>query len=284
MIKIVTDSTANLPPDIVAKYSIHVIPLRVIFGSDTRLDGVDINTEDFYRLLEASDELPRTSQPPSAEFFELYSGLLQEDTEIVSIHISSALSGTVNSAQAAREMLPNPGQVRVVDTRFTAMATGMMTIAAAEAALTGRTSQEILAMLDRMIQGTTLYLVVDTLKYLAKGGRIGGAAAFLGSALSIKPLLSIQDGRVEPIEKIRTKSKATSHMIDLLEQKLGHETPIWTAAIHTNALPDAEMLLDRVRSRFNCTRTYVADAGPTLGTHVGPGCLALAMVADPATF
>jgi DegV family protein with EDD domain len=282
MIRIVTDSTANVPPDIVAQYGISVIPLKVTFGGHAYRDGVDINTEEFYRLLQESDHLPQTSQPSSGEFLDLYSAILTEESDIVSIHISSELSGTMNSAQMAREMLPNPERIHLVDSRFTALATGMMVIAAAEAAHAGKSTQEILRLLNHMIQTTMLYFAVDTLEYLEKGGRIGGAAAFLGTMMKIKPLLCFEDGSISAVEKVRTKSKVTCRMLDLVEQQVGADTPVWAGVIHTNASSDAEELADRLASRFHCLRAYLADAGPTLGTHGGPGCLGLAMTTDPS--
>jgi len=281
MIRIVSDSTANVPPDIVSRYGISIIPLNVRFGSQTYRDGVDISAEGFHELLGQAQDLPQTSQPSSGEFLDLYSSLLEEDSDIISIHISGELSGTTTSAQMAREMLPNPERIRVVDSRFTSVATGMMVTAAAEAAQRGRSCRDILDMLDRMVQNTILYFAVDTLEYLEKGGRIGGAAAFLGALMKIKPLLCFQDGAIDAVEKVRTKSKVVCRMLDLTAQQMGTQTPVWAGVLHTNVPSEATELADRLAQRFSCVHTYVADAGPTLGTHTGPGCLGLAMVADP---
>jgi DegV family protein with EDD domain len=157
----------------------------------------------------------------------------------------------------------------------------MMVIAAAEAADVGRSSQEILDLLDRTIKSAKLFFVVDTLEYLEKGGRIGGAAAFLGTVMKIKPLLSFEDGSISPVEKVRTKSKATRRMLDLVAQQVGADTPVWAGVLHTDRRSDAGELAQQLPERFNCLRTYVADTGPTLGTHAGPGCLGLATIADP---
>ena len=281
MIRIVTDSTANVPPDIVDRFGISVIPLKVAFGDHAYRDGVDIRTEEFYRLLQQSEHLPQTSQPSSGEFLDLYSQILAEDSEIISIHVSSEISGTINSAQMAREMVSCPERIHLVDSRFTAIATGMMVIAAAEAADAGKSSQEILDLLDRTIKSARLFFAVDTLEYLQRGGRIGGAAAFLGTVMKIKPLLCFEDGSISPVEKVRTKSKATRRMLDLVAQQAGADCPIWAGVLHTDLHSDAEKLAEQLAGHINCLRTYVADAGPTLGTHGGPGCLGLATIADP---
>ena len=278
MVKIVVDTTLNVSSDIANRLGISVIPLKVMFDREVFLDMVELSPTEFYRRLATCQNLPSTSQPSSGEFCDLYGKLVQDGSEVISIHISSLLSGTVTAAKAGREMLADPSLVHVVDSRLVSIAAGMFAIAAAEAAQAGQTSTEILGLLDRMIDSTPFFFAVDTLKYLQKGGRIGGAAALLGAMLSIKPLLCFENGRVEPLERVRAKTKAVQRMIELMVDRVGADTPVWTAIVHTNALEEAQELADRVRGRLNCVRLYTAEAGPVLGTHGGPGCLGLATV------
>ena len=278
MVKIVADTTLNVPSEIAEQLGIHVIPLKVLFGNETFLDVVELSPTEFYQRLATCKELPTTSQPSAGEFYDLYSRLVQDGSEVISIHISSLLSGTIASAKAGREMLSDPSLVHIVDSRLVSIAAGMFAIAAAEAAQAGQTCVQILRRLDQMVDSALLFFIVDTLEYLQKGGRIGGAAALLGMALSIKPLLFFENGRIEPLEKIRTKKKAVRRMIELMVEQVGADTPVWAAIPYTNVPEEAQELAEQVRARLNCVRLYIAEAGPVLGTHGGPGCLGLATI------
>lgn len=207
-VKIVTDSTADLPKELASKHEIAVVPLKVIFNDEEPLrDGVDIETEQFYRRQVEKKEYSRTSQPAPAEFYKVYSELSAGGGSIISIHLSSTLSGTCQSARTAREMLPE-ADIDVIDSKSASMGLGLIVLEAARAAGDGKTKKEILGLVNKMISSAQVYFVVDTLEYLARGGRIGKAQALLGTILSIKPLLCLKEGLVEPLEKIRGKSRA----------------------------------------------------------------------------
>jgi DegV family protein with EDD domain len=275
MIKIATDSTAYLPEEVIQRYGIHIIPLKVLFGERTYDECRDLSYEQFYQMLPQSKELPTTSQPAVGEFHELYSRLIQDGSEVISIHISSKISGTVDSALMARKELPE-AKISVVDSLSTAMGLELMVIAAAEAVSAGQSRAEVVAMLERMARETRLFFVVDTLEYLQKGGRIGGAAALVGSLLSVKPILCLKDGRIEPLDKVRTKRKAVNRLLDVMVEELGSELPVRVTVGHAMAPEEGQALLEKVRSCLNCSALHIAQIGPTIGTHVGPGTLGLA--------
>lgn len=275
MIKIATDSTAYLPEQVIQRYGIHIIPLNVLFGERTYKEGLELSHEQFYRMLPQAKELPTTSQPSVGEFHELYSGLVQDGSEVISIHISSKLSGTVDSALMACKELPE-AKISVVDSLSTVMGLELMVVAAAEAVSAGQSRAEVVAMLERMVRETRLFFVVDTLEYLQKGGRIGGAAALVGTLLNVKPILCLKEGRVEALDKVRTKRKAVNRLLDVMVEELGSEEPVRVAVGHAMALEEGEMLLEKARSRLNCSALSIAQIGPAIGTHTGPGALGLA--------
>ncbi len=279
MIKIVTDSTAYLPEEVMQRYGIHVIPLNVLFGESTYKEGRDISYVQFYSMLAQAAELPTTSQPSMGEFYELYSNLVRDGSEIISIHISSKISGTVDSALMACKELPE-AKISVVDSLSTAIGLELMVIAAAEAVAAGRSRAEVVSMVERMAKEMRLFFVVDTLEYLQKGGRIGGAAALLGSLLSMKPILCLKDGRVEALGKVRTKRKAVKRILDLMVDEWGSETPVRVAVAHALAPDEGQELMEQAKSCLNCTACYLAQIGPVIGTHTGPGALGLAVCAE----
>jgi len=274
-IAIITDSSAYLPNDIVQKYGVHVIPLTVIFGKETLLDLVEIDITEFHRRLKEGPHHPSTTQPNPEDFTALFEKLTADYDGIVAILISSELSGTVNSALVAKEAFKRI-PVRVVDSRSTTMGLGLSVIAAAEAASQGKTLDEVEAAAREVCSKVKILFVVDTLEYLHKGGRIGGASRFLGTALGLKPLLHLNDGRVDALEKIRTKGKAVERMLELAEE-YANNRPVHVAIVHAAAPKEAEALKSTVQKRFNCVDFYVADLSPAIATHVGPGTLGIAI-------
>ena len=281
MIKIVTDSSAYLPADLVQPHDIHVIPLKVLFGEQVYRDEIDLSHQEFYRMLAEAETLPTTSQPSAGEFFDLYSELNKEGHEIISIHISSKLSGTISSAQTAKEMLPE-AKVTIIDSASTAMGLGLMVLTAAKAAAAGKTSTEVVAAVEEMIPTMNVVFVVDTLEYLQKGGRIGGAAALVGTLLKVKPILCLKEGRIEPLDKVRSKRKALVRLMEVVEERVGPGTPVRVAVLHAQVPDEARGLEREVRARFNCTECYSAELGPAVGTHTGPGVVGLIACADGA--
>lgn len=281
MIRIVTDSGAYLPADLVQQYDIHVIPLKVFFGEQAYRDEIDLSHQEFYRMLAEAETLPTTSQPSAGEFFDLYSELSKDGDEIISIHISGKLSGTISSAQSAKEMLPE-AKITIVDSASAAMGQGLMVLTAARAAAEGKTMAQIVTTVERMISAMNVVFVVDTLEYLQKGGRIGGAAALVGTLLKVKPILCLKDGRVEPLDKVRSKRKALARLLEVIEEGVGPGTPVRVAVLHAQVPDEAKELEQEVRTRFNCTECYFAEIGPAIGTHTGPGLVGLVACADGA--
>lgn len=277
MIKIVTDSTAYLPQDFVEQHDIRVVPLNVLFGPKSYRDGIDLGYDQFYHMLAEADELPTTSQPAAGDFLAVYSELVEAGHEAISIHISSGISGTVDSALAARKMLPEPERVSVVDSLFTSMGLELIVRATVDAVKAGNPRKDIVAMLEEMIKRMHLYFVVDTLEYLRKGGRIGGASALLGTVLQFKPILFLKDGKIEPWGKVRTKRKAMTKLLDIIEEKVDGQSIGKIGVVHAQVPHEAEALAQQLQQRLDCSEFYVSQVGPVLGTHTGPGVLGVAV-------
>lgn len=278
-IHLVTDSTADIPQDVREKYGIVMVPLKVHFGDETFLDAVTIQPEQFYPKLAAATQLPTTSQPSPADFVDTYSRLLADsDAEIISVHLSSAFSGTYQSAVLAKSMLEEKGErITVVDSKSASYGTGMLVVAAVQMAREGRNRQEIAERIVQMRKETKLYFLVDTLEYLHKGGRIGKASALFGTLLNIKPILSIDDeGVIFPVDKVRGHKKAVSRMIELLHQDFdGKKVQLCIA--HSNAFEAAEQLADTLRDKFDIGELNYTLIGSVVGTHIGGGTVAAIM-------
>jgi DegV family protein with EDD domain len=277
MIKIVTDSTAYLSEAFVREHDIRVVPLYVHFGNEAFREGVDMSDEQFYARLKKEPELPTTSQPSAGEFYEVFKELDDAGHEILTLTISSKLSGTWNSAMAAKEMLPEAG-ISVVDSLSTSIGLQLMVEAAVEAIAAGATREEVAEQVDEITGKMNLLFVVDTLEYLAKGGRIGNARAFLGTVLKVKPILVLQDGAIEPLEQVRSKRKATARMLELIEERLGGECLDAKVGLLNALVPEeAHALAKQLQERLGCsTEPVVSDLGPVIGTHTGPGVIGVA--------
>ena len=274
-VAIVTDSTAYLPPEIIEKYQIQVIPLSVIWDGDSYQDGVDITTSQFYTRLENSPTLPSTSQPPAGEFKDCFSTLLQDGKDVVAILISSGISGTVNSALQGQADF-DPSRIEIIDSLTAAMATGLHVIAAAKKAAEGGTLEEVAWTAREAQKQTDVVFVVDTLEFLHRGGRIGGAKRFLGSMLNIKPILEMRAGKIEAEDQERTQKRALKRMIELIAEKTAGEKPLRMAIIHSNVPESAQKLKEEVLESFSPQEIYITELSPAIGTHVGPGTLAIA--------
>lgn len=279
MIKIVTDSASGIPPELARQYGISVIPLYVHFGNETFREAVDIQLPEFLSRLKAAPQLPTTSQPSAGDFVELYKLLTADGSEIISIHLSSKLSGTVASAHAAREMLP-VARIHVVDSQLIVVAQAMMAVEAAQMAAAGQDASAILARLEKLTAGFHIYFAVDTLEYLEKGGRIGKAAALLGTALQMKPLLALVDGIVEAKERIRTKSKAVARLQELAAQDTAGHKCLYLGILHAAAPEEARQLQADLVSRLSPAQTVMAEVGPVIATHTGPGVVGAAFYAE----
>ena len=278
-VKIVTDSTAYLPPELITRYGIEVVPLKVLFGPEAYTEGVDISNEEFYRKLAKASTLPTTSQPSIGDFVQVYDKAAREAAAILSIHISGKLSATINSALNAKDELPQV-QIEVVDSLCSCMGMGMIVLAAARAAEEGQALSQIRASTEKLIKNMHLFFVVDTLEYLHKGGRIGGAATLLGTALRIKPILCVKDGQIDALARVRTKRKAVARMLELVEERVQRGAAVHVAVFHAQAVEEALALQQEVRARFDCAEMHLSEIGACIGTHVGPGAVGLAFYTD----
>ena len=276
-VKVVTDSTSDISAEVVQELGITVVPLYVHFGKETYQDGVDLSADEFYRRLMTEPELPKTSAPSSGAFTETYERLAAETDEIISIHISTKLSATYNSALVGKSGMKVDCRVEVIDSLSATIGLGILVIDAAKAALAGKSLDEVTAMVAEIIPRTHCIAVVDTMDYLYKGGRIGKAQALLGSALNIKPLIAIQDGEIYPLGRVRGLPKAIARIIELAS-KFHNISEM--ALAHTTTPDELEVVAERLAPLFPHGRIYKSRCGPTIGTYLGPGCLVLAVIEE----
>jgi DegV family protein with EDD domain len=274
-VRVVTDSTADLPPEVVQELGITVVPLLVLFGNEVYRDGVDLSSEEFFRRLTTSPVLPTTSQPSVGDLLEAYRKLASGTNEIVSIHVSAGVSGTCESALQAANSLGGSPRVEVVDSQSTSMGLGYQVIAAARAAQAGASLEDAAAVARSVGRRHHLLALLETLEYLRRGGRIGRAQAFLGSILNLKPLLSFRDGVVHPVARVRTRARALEQ---LLRHSLSHGELEDVAVIHGTTPEDADMLAQRVREQLPSVPIYVGRLGPVLGVHGGPGIIGMVVI------
>jgi DegV family protein with EDD domain len=266
-VAIVTDSTADLPPELTRSRAITVVPLTLNFDGQSLLDGVDIRPGEFYRRLHSVTSHPTTSQPSPGRFVEVYSSLLADHDAVVSIHISQKLSGTYESARQAAGMT-DPQRVRVIDSELVSMSLGLITLAASSLAAGGANAGAIEAEIIGMRSSVQTYFSVATLEFLRRGGRIGRASALLGSVLQVKPVLCIRDGLVTPLERVRTFERALNRIVELTREiDRGHGVCVIVG--HADAEADAERIgreLDSVAETL-----MIQPLGPVVGAHAGPG-------------
>ncbi len=279
-IAVMTDSTAYIPKKLCDQYSITVAPQVLIWGKDTYQDGVDIQPDEFYTRLKTDKVMPTTSQVSPATMKSTFEYLIAGGFEVLGIFLSSKLSGTIQSAMQAKEMMGKAGEkVTYVDSETTAMAMGFQVLAVARALADGATLKDAVALADEARTHTGVYFAVDTLEFLHRGGRIGGAQRFLGTALNMKPVLMVQDGHVEAVERIRTKSKALDRVLELVMEETKGKSPIHLATLHASAEQEARELLDKASKSMNAIESVLTTVSPVVGTHAGPGTVGLAYMA-----
>lgn len=280
MIKIVTDSTADLPAAVARQHNIEIVPLYLHFGDQVFKDGQDLDIDRFFDLLTHSPKLPTTSQPSPGDFVDLYKRLTADGSTVISIHLSSKLSGTYASACTARDMLPD-ANIHIVDTWFISLNLGWMALEAARLASAGASADAIVERLAVMKERSRLYLTVDTLEYLHKGGRIGGAQALVGAILQMKPILVLQDGRVEAFERIRTRVKAIARLKQIALDSVAGAQQVRLGVLHTRVPDQAQALHDELVAQLdNLVETAISEVGPVIATHVGPGALGVVFMAE----
>jgi DegV family protein with EDD domain len=271
-IAIVTDSASYMPPEAVGDLNIPAIPQTLIWDGETYRDGVDIDAPTFYSRLRTSKTFPTTSQPTVPEFVDFFQRVAaeQQTDTILAVLVSSKMSGTVASARAAKEQLPDL-DIRVVDTGLISMGMGFPIIAGARAAAEGRSLDEVIAVVEDIRDRIHFLGVVGTLEYLHRGGRIGGAKRIFGTALNIKPLLHFENGQLEPLAQIRTRRKALARMLDIAEERLGGR-PIAEAAVADLDCPEeGDAVTEMVKARFGISEVCRCTFSPVVGAHTGPG-------------
>ena len=282
-VAIVTDSTAYLPEDLVSAYNITVVPLVVIWGDETLLDNVDIGPEEFYTRLSTAKVMPSTSQATIKAFADAFEKLHAEGYEILTLVLSAALSGTLDSAIQATKMVPD-AKVVLVDSKVTSIPLAFMALSAARAAKRGASLDRCRKIAEEIREHSGVFFAVDTLEFLHRGGRIGGASRFLGTALNLKPILYLEEGKIEALEKVRTSKRAHHRLIELLKDQMNGQNPVNMVGV-VGAAADESMdhLLSEIKSAFTPDEIMMADLSPVIGTHTGPGTVGVAYVAgvDP---
>ncbi len=274
-IKVVTDSTADLPTDLVDRWGITVVPAYVVMDDVNYRDGVDITADEFYRRLASSPRLPTTAQPSVADFQSVYQELVGQGHSILSIHISGRLSGTFNSAEQARASLGDSADIRVVDSRLASISVGLNALTAARMASEGKTMDEIVSQLSRDLSQTSTFFMLDTLELLQKGGRIGKAQAFMGSLLNVKPILGLQDGEVVPIERQRNLRRGVGRLAEMVRGS----APLKALAImHSTDQTMSNQLRADLSDLLPDSEIVSARLGAALGVYVGPNTVGVALV------
>jgi DegV family protein with EDD domain len=277
-VAIVTDSTATIPPELTRPYTIRVAPQVLVWGKEMFNDGVDIQPEEFYNRLKTAKIMPTTSQVSPKAFKDIYTDLLDQGFEILSVLISEKLSGTIISAIQAQEMFPG-APIEIVDSHTTAMAMGFQVLLAARAAAQGASLADCKALVEEARQHSGVVFAVDTLEFLHRGGRIGGASRLLGTALNIKPILEIVNGQVEAVDRVRTRKKSLSRVLEIVQERIGSQRPVHIATLHANAPEEAKLLLSLANEQFNAIESVSSEVSPVVGTHAGPGTAGLAYLA-----
>jgi len=273
-VAIVTDSTGCIPEALIEPYQVTVAPQVLIWGNEVFEDGIDIQPTEFYQRLSKADVMPSSSQVTPVKFEEIFRDLLAQDYEILAVLISEKLSGTISSANQAKQSIGDDAPIEIMDSYTTAMAMGFQVLEAAKAADKGADMAECKAIVDDARTRCGVYLTVETLEFLHRGGRIGGASRFLGTALNIKPIMKVEDGKIAAVERVRTRRKALARLLDLVAGDVG-DVPVSLSSLNANAMEDAENLLNEAKVRFKVVQTNISNVSPVIGTHVGPGTVGI---------
>lgn len=271
---VVTDSTAYIPKELREQWNIHMLPLNVVFGNESYQEEVEISTEDFYKKVSGGGELPKTSQPAIGLCVDLFSELAKDYDAVITIHLSSGISGTFQGAVAAGNMVDDI-KVYAFDSEISAMPQGFYALEAAKLAEEGKNPEEIIARLDEMKSTMRAYFMVDDLSHLQRGGRLSSAQAFVGSLLQVKPVLHFEDKKIVPFEKIRTRKKALKRMFELFDEDAKGGQPIKATLIHANRLEEAFELKGELEGKYPNAEITISYFGPVIGTHLGEGAIGL---------
>jgi DegV family protein with EDD domain len=280
-VSVVTDSTSYLPPELIERHGIHVVPLYVVFDGDRPVPEVEISDYPaFFEELRTAEKLPTTSQPSVGDFTAAFEPLLADGGEIVSVHISGGLSGTPEAARQAKEALERSGQggerIVVVDSTTAAGGLGMMVLAATKASAAGASAEEVARHVAEARRELKMWFAIDTLEFLKRGGRIGAASAWIGSTLKVKPILTVEN-EMTPVERVRTSTRAFERMVDYARQRHEAGADGWSAQ-HIAAPDTCARLVERCFDVFGCAPRIVSEVGPVLAAHTGPGLLGVGAV------
>jgi DegV family protein with EDD domain len=282
-VSILIDSTAYPPEDLLEQYGISVIPLSIIWDGTSYRDGVDMQPADFYTRLQGSHSLPTTSQVTAPDMQCAFEKLLESSDQVLGIFLSGKFSGTYQAALQARETIPGGcDRIAVVDSQLTTVAMALPVLIAARAAAAGESLSNCARIAEQARDQSGVLFVVETLEFLKRGGRIGGAQALLGTILNIKPLLGMRDGQIEALEKVRTKRLAVERMLEVVAERVGDRQPVRLATSHANAQAEAQALLEKGCARLNAVESFCRPLSPVIGAHVGPGTVAMAYTAGIA--
>lgn len=279
-VALVTDSTSYIPKELREKYPVTVVPQVVIWEGQTYEDDVTITPEQFYTRLRTAKVMPSTSQASVVNMHKAFSTLLEQGYDVLGIFLSAKLSGTYQSAVLGRDQLASGKEkVDFIDSETTAMAMGFMVLHVARAAMQGASLSECKALAENARQYVGIYLTVETLEFLHRGGRIGGAQRFLGTALNLKPILTVENGRVEAVERVRTRGKALDRVVELVAEKCAGKSNIHMATLHADSEADAKIMLDKITPMVNPVESIFASVSPAVGANAGPGTMGLAWMA-----
>jgi len=277
-VALVIDSTTNPPGEMLQELEFSLAPASIIWAGVEYRDNIDISPTEFYTRLETAKDMPTTSQASPATFEAIYEKLVAKGHDILTIVISSRLSGFFSSAMQARNTFPN-ANIEVIDSHTGAMAVGLVLPKIFQAAKQGASLQRCREIAEHALQNTGVLIMVDTLEFLHRGGRIGGAQKFLATALKFKPILEVVNGGFEGVERVRTQTKAMSRLVELLVERIGNRKPVNLAAMHTNAHERASQLLEMAKSKIEVARSTIAEVSPAVGVHMGPGAVGIAYMA-----
>ena len=281
-VKLITDSTCDLPQDVASQWDITVVPCYVHFNEEIYKDGIDLGPDEFYSRLVSSTALPTTAQPSVNDFVQVYRPLLDEGHDVVSIHLSAKFSGTMNSAIQARDSLLSSqerkqGRIEIIDSQMTSMGLGLIVLDTARVIKSNASCDEVLEKVRSCMARTHCYFLLDTLEYLKRGGRIGKASAFLGSLLNIKPILTIKEGEAHPFERSRTRQRGLQRLVEVISG-LGPAEQM--GILHSTTEEEAEALKQRLGSLVPDGNVIVSRFGPVIGTYLGPGALGVSLISS----
>lgn len=278
-IAIVTDSSAYIPDSALTGLDVSVIPLWLLWEGESFRDGVDIDPTTFYKKLREAKSLPTSSQPTVMEFEDFFKEVLTRFDAIVNVLVSSKISGTIDNAQQAIAKMPE-SDIRLVDTLSSSMGLGLSVLAAARAAAAGKSIDGVVAAAEAMKERVNFLFVVDTLEYLHKGGRIGGAKRLLGTALKVKPILHFLDGQIDSLTQARTKRKAIAQILEIAEERLGGKAMMEAAIVDIDSPDEGDIVANMVEQRFAPSMVHRSTVSPVVGTHVGPGAIGFTFYAE----